>query len=131
MISNRLYEHGYRSLTDVRNMMNKENSFNIDVDNERFKYGLSYYEDLNRQLSFADAMRIFEIVKKISLEIDKNCILDVVGGFRRLGLYFVGFLLIFFLLRGKAFGHDLDILVTHPVSGEEKGLLVKILDGLS
>lgn len=35
------------------------------------------------------------------------------------------------MFRGKTKGHDLDILVTHPVSGEEKELLKKILEALS
>jgi hypothetical protein len=35
------------------------------------------------------------------------------------------------IIRGKKQGHDLDILVSHKISGEEKGLLTKILECLS
>jgi hypothetical protein len=42
-----------------------------------------------------------------------------------------GFFYVEFYFRGKKQGHDLDILVTHPISGEEKGLLERILENLS
>jgi hypothetical protein len=31
------------------------------------------------------------------------------------------------LQRGKTSGHDIDILITHPVAGEEKGILDKVI----
>ncbi len=39
--------------------------------------------------------------------------------------------IIIIIIRGKKQGHDLDILVSHKISGEEKGLLTKILECLS
>jgi hypothetical protein len=44
---------------------------------------LSYNEDLNKPIDYDKALKIFEIIRKITLEIDKNCILEIVGGFRR------------------------------------------------
>ena len=56
----------------------------INSDYERFKFGLAYFEDLNTPLLYNEALSIFEIIKKIILDIDKNCVVDIVGGFRRL-----------------------------------------------
>lgn len=34
------------------------------------------------------------------------------------------------LIRGKQTGHDVDFLITHPILGEEKELLTKIIEVL-
>ena len=105
----------------------------IHSEYERLKYGLAYFEDLITPLNFSDAINIFEIIKKVILNVDVNCVIEIVGGFRRFIIKIDVILKIssFHFYRGKKQGHDLDILVSHKFSGEEKGLLVKILECLS
>ena len=88
----------------------------IQSDFERFKYGLTYFEDLNdNKITIEECHSIFEILKNIIWdEVNKDCIIELVGGFKR----------------GKQTGHDVDILVTHPVLGEETGLLLQIIEAL-
>ncbi|XP_054167349.1 DNA-directed DNA/RNA polymerase mu-like [Oppia nitens] len=103
------YDLGLRSLDDIMNdksIMKKQSM--------RVLYGLAFYDDLNSGLSKSEANKIMSIVNKAiqtklgndSTKID--CYLT--GGFSR----------------GKEFGHDVDILITHNENGREVGLLSAI-----
>lgn len=80
-IANRLYENGYRSIDELRRDIN--DVLKYDHDYERFKYGLTYYEDLVMPIMANEASDIFNLIKNLILKIDNKCIVDMVGGFRR------------------------------------------------
>ena len=69
----------------------------------------------DNKITIEECHSIFDNLKNIILdEVNKDCFIELVGGFRR----------------GKQTGHDVDILVTHPVLGEETDLLLKIIHAL-
>ncbi len=58
-------------------------------------------------------MFIFNYLKKMILEsVSPDCIIELVGGFRR----------------GKQTGHDVDLLISHPELGREKEILSKTIE---
>ncbi|CAD5118143.1 DgyrCDS6879 [Dimorphilus gyrociliatus] len=81
----------------------------------RMELGISFYKDLNTQVTKQHALAIKNLIQQHLEEILPGCILVLAGGFRR----------------GKASGHDADILLTHPIEGKEIGLLPKLLNLLS
>jgi hypothetical protein len=108
----KLYNLGFRNIQMLRenNIETQNNDF------ERLKFGLTYFEDLNEnKITRDECFSIFENLKSIILnEVDKQCVIELVGGFRR----------------DKQTGHDIDLLITHPVDGEENGILTKIIETL-
>ncbi len=60
----------------------------IHSEYERFRYGLTYYKDLIAPLNYDDALNIYEIIKKMIINIDANCVFDMVGGFRRFYFFY-------------------------------------------
>jgi hypothetical protein len=126
---------GFTNIESIRdghsNLLDK-----ADIGLDRLKYGITYYEDLAEPVTSDEAHQIFEMIKKHVLNINQDFIVSLVGGFRRLVLFskfieFIrGFAQLIFLLRGKTSGHDIDILVTHPIHGEEGSLLDKLIEKL-
>lgn len=81
----------------------------------RMELGISFYNDLNTQITKHHALAIKNLIRQHLEEILPGCILVLAGGFRR----------------GKTSGHDADILLTHPIEGKEIGLLPKLLNLLN
>ncbi|GFN90609.1 DNA polymerase mu [Plakobranchus ocellatus] len=80
----------------------------------RISWGLAFFKDLNTPVQLQEAETFFQIVKHEAELILPGVIVTLVGGFRR----------------GKAQGHDVDILLSHPSEGAEAGLLPKLLAAL-
>nr|CAB3265010.1 DNA-directed DNA/RNA polymerase mu-like [Phallusia mammillata] len=98
------FDSGHRHLNDIKNLkLNKDQTV-----------GLEYYEDLNTPVSKDEALCVSEIVKTVCMEIKKDLLVTLVGGFRR----------------GKPAGHDVDLLISHPTQGEEKHVLPKVMEKL-
>ncbi|KAH9520439.1 hypothetical protein Btru_060792, partial [Bulinus truncatus] len=76
--------------------------------------GLAFYEDLSTPVHLEEVYAFEAFLKKTMEDISPSSIITVVGGFRR----------------GKASGHDIDILITHPTEGEEAQILPKLLEVL-
>ena len=52
---------------------------------EKLKYGLTFYNDLNKQVDKAESDLIFNIIKQNVIEnVCKECQFELMGGFRRL-----------------------------------------------
>lgn len=65
------------------------------------------------KITIEESKQILEFIKNLILnEIDSECLIELMGGFRR----------------GKATGHDIDILITHPKLGEEEFILSKLVE---
>nr|XP_002122503.1 DNA-directed DNA/RNA polymerase mu-like isoform X2 [Ciona intestinalis] len=100
------YNLKMRTLEDVR----KEN---VHLNKDQ-AVGFKYYEDLNEPLLLEEANHIAKLVQDTCVALRKDTTVTVVGGFRR----------------GKTKGHDLDLMISHPIEGKEEGLLGLILDQL-
>ncbi len=98
----------------MKSLQEGHKNLNIHSEIERIKYGLTYYDDLTiNRISLDESQLIFDSMKNLILnEIDKDCLIELMGGFRR----------------RKQTGHDIDILITHPKLGEEKFILTKLVD---
>ncbi|XP_064630013.1 DNA nucleotidylexotransferase-like [Lineus longissimus] len=98
---------GFRSVYDV-----------IDSDevfDPRITEGLTYRHDLNSLVSKVEAVYIEDMVREVAESILPGVTVQVTGGFRR----------------GKEMGHDVDLLITHPEDGMEKGILSQVIDKLT
>lgn len=60
------------------------------------------------------ADHVQRLIQSTCDSIRTGCMVTLVGGFRR----------------GKCYGHDVDLLITHPIVGEEKHLLHQIINYL-
>ncbi len=109
-----LYFKGFRTIQSLRENYHENLTKKLKSDLDRIKYGLTYYDDLAiRRINQSECKYIFEFIKDLILtNIDKDCIIELTGGFRR----------------GKPTGHDVDILITHPNSGKEKEILTKCIE---
>uniref|UniRef100_H2ZGS9 DNA-directed DNA polymerase X domain-containing protein n=1 Tax=Ciona savignyi TaxID=51511 RepID=H2ZGS9_CIOSA len=76
--------------------------------------GLRYHEDLNKPLLLEEANHIAKLVRETCTALRSGCTVTVVGGFRR----------------GKDKGHDLDLIISHPIEGNEEGMLAMVLEKL-
>ncbi|KAG7499180.1 DNA-directed DNA/RNA polymerase mu [Solea senegalensis] len=76
--------------------------------------GLEHYDDLNQQVSKAEAEAIQQIVEEVVASVLPGAKVTLTGGFRR----------------GKLMGHDVDFLITHPEEGKEVGLMSKVVSWL-
>uniref|UniRef100_A0ABM5EQ40 DNA-directed DNA/RNA polymerase mu n=1 Tax=Pogona vitticeps TaxID=103695 RepID=A0ABM5EQ40_9SAUR len=97
------YQEGRRTLDDLRGhpaQLSKEQ-----------QAGLIHYEDLNTPVKRADAEAIGQVVREAVNKCLPGASVTLTGGFRR----------------GKPSGHDVDLLITHPVEGQEAGLLKKVI----
>uniref|UniRef100_H9GJR5 DNA-directed DNA polymerase X domain-containing protein n=1 Tax=Anolis carolinensis TaxID=28377 RepID=H9GJR5_ANOCA len=73
--------------------------------------GLLHYEDLSTPVTFSEAEAIGQLVRDVVEQCLPGASVTLTGGFRR----------------GKQSGHDVDLLLTHPVDGQEIGLLGKVI----
>ncbi|KAL4231639.1 hypothetical protein ACF0H5_009219 [Mactra antiquata] len=80
----------------------------------RVKWGLSFHSDLTTPVLRSEAMYIQHIVEKHLNRILPGAIMTVTGGFRR----------------GKETGHDVDILISHPVEDKINGVLPRLINSL-
>ncbi|XP_074642693.1 DNA-directed DNA/RNA polymerase mu-like isoform X2 [Tubulanus polymorphus] len=77
-------------------------------------YGLAFYEDLTTPVNRDEALALKDLVKTELVDLLPGALVELTGGFRR----------------GKPCGHDVDILVSHPIEGKEQGVLVKLMNRL-
>ncbi|XP_060582717.1 DNA nucleotidylexotransferase-like [Ruditapes philippinarum] len=80
----------------------------------RVQWGLAFHEDLITPVVRQEACYIYELVLKHLRKVLPGAIATVTGGFRR----------------GKASGHDVDILITHPTEDKVTGALPRLLHSL-
>ncbi|XP_071792818.1 DNA nucleotidylexotransferase-like isoform X1 [Asterias amurensis] len=78
------------------------------------RYGIDLYDDINTPVSRQEADVIQQIVAAEAEKILPGTTVTITGGFSR----------------GKETGHDVDLLISHPMEGKEKGLLAMILNSL-
>ncbi|XP_044539209.1 DNA-directed DNA/RNA polymerase mu-like, partial [Gracilinanus agilis] len=76
--------------------------------------GLRHFEDLNTPVWRHEADAIQQMVDEVLRQVLPGATVILAGGFRR----------------GKLHGHDVDLLITHPVGGLEVGLLPKVMGRL-
>ncbi|CAK8686432.1 unnamed protein product [Clavelina lepadiformis] len=100
------HDLGMRTLEDVKGK-------NISLTYEQ-SLGMEHYDDLNTPIKLEEAECIIKMVEKACNEVCDELTMTLVGGFRR----------------GKSQGHDLDLLISHPEDGKEKGKLVLIIEKL-
>jgi len=84
---------GYKNVQSLRYHYAAINS-KLHGEVERLKYGITYFNDLTiNKITLDESKNLFEMLKDIILnEIDQQCHVELVGGFRR----------------GKQEGHDLE-----------------------
>jgi uncharacterized lipoprotein YehR (DUF1307 family) len=75
---------GFRTLEDLRKNHDKL-SKKVQNDLERLKYGLTYYDDLtSKRITIDECNFIFSTIKELILEnVNKDCIIELMGGFKR------------------------------------------------
>ncbi|XP_022091845.1 DNA-directed DNA/RNA polymerase mu-like isoform X2 [Acanthaster planci] len=105
--SRKWYDMNLRSLEDIRNCPE------VNLTTEQ-RYGLDFYDDINTPVTRHEAEVIQQIVEAEAEQILPGATVTVTGGFSR----------------GKGTGHDVDLLISHPVEGKEEGLLAQILNAL-
>ncbi|RMX56555.1 hypothetical protein pdam_00007227 [Pocillopora damicornis] len=103
------YEKGYRSIADVHHAVSDGMKLT-----EQQTMGFKYHSDLVKPVPKEEAINIKDIVIKELSKIQPNCIVELVGGYRR----------------GKLSGHDVDILITHQNNSKVEGLLHKLVERL-
>lgn len=103
-LTQKFINEGYGSIVDL-NLAVSHGSLNL---HPRAMIGLEYFEDiLNLPVTRKEAEHVVSIISELSLELLPGVIIENTGGFRR----------------GKETGHDVDILMSHPVKGNESGFL--------
>ena len=87
---------GYKNVQSLRRDYS-ELSLKLHGEVERLKYGITYFNDLTiNKINLDESKNFFEMLKDIILtEIDQQCHVELVGGFRR----------------GKEEGHDLEYVI--------------------
>ncbi|XP_042207062.1 DNA-directed DNA/RNA polymerase mu-like isoform X2 [Homarus americanus] len=109
-LAEKLYStYNIRSVQDIIRLWNE-----LNLSDERIKYGLAYYADLNSPVPRESADKIKDIVKNELDKVKAGCTVEIAGGFRR----------------GKLSGHDVDLLIRCNKKGEERGVLSKLLKQL-
>lgn len=103
------YEKGYRSIADVLQAVSDGMKLT-----EQQAMGFKYHSDLVKPVPKEEAFHIKDIVIKELSKVQPNCIVELVGGYRR----------------GKPSGHDVDILITHQNDNKVEGLLQKLVERL-
>ncbi|KAM9061299.1 DNA-directed DNA/RNA polymerase mu isoform 1-T1 [Sarcophilus harrisii] len=98
------YRDGLRSLADLQGQTRKLS--------RQQEAGICHFEDLNTLVWRHEAEAIQRVVEKAVRQVLPGATVTLTGGFRR----------------GKLQGHDVDFLITHPVEGQEEGLLPKVMD---
>ncbi|XP_064600872.1 DNA nucleotidylexotransferase-like [Liolophura sinensis] len=103
----RWIEKGWTSVEDARRNIHNFSDW-------RVVWGLAFHTDLTTEVSRTEADFILSLVTREVQSLLPGAIVELTGGFRR----------------GKPKGHDVDLLITHPVEGEEQGLLGNLLQRL-
>ncbi|XP_071947648.1 DNA nucleotidylexotransferase-like isoform X2 [Antedon mediterranea] len=101
------FDKGCRSLEDVKK------HFVNSLSREQ-KIGIEYYSDLNTPVRQKEAELIRQIVCDEAVRILPETTVTITGGFSR----------------GKEYGHDVDLLISHPEESKEADLLHKLLNKL-
>ncbi|KAL6037575.1 hypothetical protein STEG23_004894 [Scotinomys teguina] len=101
--ANRWYREGLRTMDDLREHRRRLT--------QQQKAGLKYYKDLSTPVGRADAEALQQLVEATARQTLPEATVTLTGGFRR----------------GKLQGHDVDLLITHPVEGQEVGLLPRVI----
>ncbi|KAK0134414.1 DNA nucleotidylexotransferase [Merluccius polli] len=101
------YRGGLRTLKDAL----EDPSIEL---NSMQKAGFLHHKDISQSVSRAEAMALGDILHETALGISAHAVLVLTGGFRR----------------GKAFGHDVDFLLSTPEKGKEEILLLSLVDSL-
>ncbi|XP_043844541.1 DNA-directed DNA/RNA polymerase mu isoform X3 [Dromiciops gliroides] len=100
------YREGLRTLDDLRGQTRKLS--------RQQEAGIRYFEDLCTPVWRHEADAIQKTVEAAVRQVLPDATMTLTGGFRR----------------GKLRGHDVDFLITHPVEGQETGLLPKVMGHL-
>ena len=74
-LSSRFYELGLRSVQSIREASH--------LKNDRIKYGLAYFDDLNTPVTLSECKLIYDTIRSIILDVDHESLVDLVGGFSR------------------------------------------------
>nr|XP_008119518.1 PREDICTED: DNA-directed DNA/RNA polymerase mu-like [Anolis carolinensis] len=101
--ASRWHQEGLRTLADLQ-------AHHTKLSKEQ-QAGLLHYEDLSTPVTFSEAEAIGQLVRDVVEQCLPGASVTLTGGFRR----------------GKQSGHDVDLLLTHPVDGQEIGLLGKVI----
>uniref|UniRef100_T1JNH2 BRCT domain-containing protein n=1 Tax=Strigamia maritima TaxID=126957 RepID=T1JNH2_STRMM len=109
VVANRWYQIGLRTIDDIKQLQHN-GQLQTAGDIAKINYGIAFHSELNTPLLKSEAENILQFFKFESEKISPGIQLSLAGGFRR----------------GKSQGHDVDILVTHPIEGEEIGFLPKL-----
>ncbi|XP_074141952.1 DNA-directed DNA/RNA polymerase mu isoform X2 [Sminthopsis crassicaudata] len=97
------YRDGLRSLDDLQGQSRKLS--------RQQEAGIRHFDDLNTPVCRHEAEAIQRVVEKAVQQVLPGATVTLTGGFRR----------------GKPQGHDVDFLITHPIEGQEEGLLPKVM----
>lgn len=79
------------------------------------KLWIKHFDELTAPMTRAQVESIVAVVRKALKELDDGAFSEIVGGYRR----------------GKEKNGDVDLLVSHPSLGAERGLLAKLLEKLT
>ncbi|XP_068943671.1 DNA-directed DNA/RNA polymerase mu isoform X2 [Petaurus breviceps papuanus] len=104
--ADRWYREGLRTLADLQGQTRKLN--------RQQEAGIRYFEDLTRPVWRHEADAIQQVVEEAVWQVLPGATVTMTGGF----------------CRGKLQGHDVDFLITHPVEGQEAGLIPKVMSHL-
>ncbi|XP_069773997.1 DNA-directed DNA/RNA polymerase mu isoform X3 [Narcine bancroftii] len=97
------YREGLRTLDQLR-------ASDIKLTRKQ-EAGLMHHSDLGAQVTRAEADLIKQIVERAVHIFLPHAVVTLAGGFRR----------------GKDFGHDVDLLITHPEEGKEEGIIYQVI----
>ncbi|XP_020819413.1 DNA-directed DNA/RNA polymerase mu isoform X1 [Phascolarctos cinereus] len=97
------YREGLRTLEDLQGQTRKLN--------RQQEAGIRHFEDLSSSVWRHEADAIQRVVEEAVWQVLPGASVTLTGGFRR----------------GKLQGHDVDFLITHPVEGQEAGLIPKVM----
>ncbi|XP_072492838.1 DNA-directed DNA/RNA polymerase mu isoform X4 [Notamacropus eugenii] len=101
--ADRWYREGLRTLDDLQGQIKKLN--------RQQEAGIRHFKDLSSPVWRQEADAIQRIVEEAVHQVLPGATVTLTGGFRR----------------GKLQGHDVDFLMTHPVEGQEAGLIPKVM----
>ncbi|XP_036605167.1 DNA-directed DNA/RNA polymerase mu [Trichosurus vulpecula] len=104
--ADRWYREGLRTLDDLQAQPRKLN--------RQQEAGIRHFEDLSSPVWRHEADAIQQVVEEAIRQVLPGATVTLTGGFRR----------------GKLQGHDVDFLITHPVEGQEAGLIPKVMGHL-
>lgn len=88
------YEGGYRNLEDIKSAMDKQKIGTT----HHILMGLKYYEDLKERIPRSEIDSAKKKLAKIIKKVDKNCIFEICGSYRR----------------GQESSGDMDVIISNP-----------------